>query len=115
MMKEKSVFLLEKNKKKKKEKNIKSNPPPFPPPSQKPTNTLKKSKQDRRDASPVSSKAITKNAAQQLNKFIFSGFDLNYQKKGLYFITIHKFWLVLLTYPPQQPPQLAKITNGGHG
>ena len=36
-MKEKSVFLLEKNKKKKKEKNIKSNPPPFPPPSQKPT------------------------------------------------------------------------------
>jgi len=109
------VFSYLKKKRRRRKKKILIVTRPFPSSLPKPTNTQKKSKQDRRDASPVSSKAITKNAAQQLNKFIFSGFDLNYQKKGLYFITIHKFWLVLLTYPPQQPPQLAKITNGGHG
>jgi len=85
-MKEKSVFLLEKNKKKKKEKNIKSNPPPFPPPSQKPTQHKKIKARPPRC---ISGFIMGNNQKMPLKNswklFIFSGFDLNYQKKGLYF------------------------------
>ena len=77
MMKEKSVFLLEKNKKKKKEKNIKKYPAPFPPSLPKPhthTKKKKKSKQDRRDASPVSSWAITKKCRSTVEHVYFFRF-----------------------------------------
>lgn len=112
-MKEKSVFLLEKNKKKKKEKNIKSNPPPFPPPSQKPTQHKKIKARPPRC---ISGFIMGNNQKMPLNSWTCLFFPVLIwinKKKRLYF-TIHKFWLGLLTYPPEQPPKLAKITNGGH-
>ena len=77
---ERKVFSYLKRRRRRKKKNIKSNPPLslLPP---KPTHTQKKSKQDRRNASPVSSWAITKNAAQQLNMFIFFRFWFKLSKK----------------------------------
>ena len=86
-MKEK-CFLTWK-KKKKKEKNIKSNPPLslLPP---KPTHTQKKSKQDRRDASPVSSWAITKKCRSTVEHVYFFRFWFELPKKDftLLFISL---------------------------
>merc|ERR1740129_2329276 len=91
-MKEKSVFLLEKKiRRRRKKKILKVTRPLSLLPPKNPHNT-KKSKQDRRNASPVSSWAITKKCRSTVEHVYFFRFLFELKKKDFTLLFISFGW-----------------------